>query len=279
MERLPEWTEDSFPGILPNVAAGRVANRFNLSGVNFNVDAACASSLAAIYVAVRELANGDSDMVITGGIDSGQNPFGYLCFSRVTALSGRGHCSTFDQSADGIAISEGVSVVVLKRLEDAERDGDRIYAVIRGVAGSSDGRGRSMTAPRPEGQVVALRRAYEQAGISPSTVGMIEAHGTGTVAGDASELSSLMELFKGAGAAVRTCAVGSVKSMIGHTKAAAGVTVVVFMEQEVILEVRIRLHLLVAAEDGAAAVPIAAKDVNQAVAQFVGNLLERQLLA
>ncbi len=224
MERMPEWTEDSFPGILPNVAAGRVANRFNLSGVNFNVDAACASSLAAIYVAVRELAYGDSDMVITGGIDSGQNPFGYLCFSRVTALSSRGHCSTFDQSADGIAISEGVSVVVLKRLEDAERDGDRIYAVIRGVAGSSDGRGRSMTAPRPEGQIVALRRAYEQAGFSPASVGLIEAHGTGTVAGDASELASLMELFKGAGAAARTCAVGSVKSMIGHTKAAAGVT-------------------------------------------------------
>lgn len=224
MERLPEWTEDSFPGILPNVAAGRVANRFNLSGVNFNVDAACASSLAAIYLAARELACGDSDMVITGGIDSGQNPFGYLCFSRVTALSSRGHCSTFDKSADGIAISEGVSVVVLKRLEDAERDGDRIYAVIRGVAGSSDGRGRSMTAPRPEGQIVALRRAYQQAGFSPSSVGLMEAHGTGTVAGDASELSSLMELFKEAGAATRTCAVGSVKSMIGHTKAAAGVT-------------------------------------------------------
>ncbi len=224
MERLPEWTEDSFPGILPNVAAGRVANRFDFSGVNFNVDAACASSLAAIYVAARELAYGDSDMVVTGGIDSGQNPFGYLCFSRVTALSGRGHCSTFDKGADGIAISEGVSVVVLKRLEDAERDGDRIYAVIRGVAGSSDGRGRSMTAPRPEGQIVALRRAYEQAGFSPSSVGLIEAHGTGTVAGDASELASLMELFKGAGAATRTCAVGSVKSMIGHTKAAAGVT-------------------------------------------------------
>jgi acyl transferase domain-containing protein/NAD(P)H-dependent flavin oxidoreductase YrpB (nitropropane dioxygenase family)/NAD(P)-dependent dehydrogenase (short-subunit alcohol dehydrogenase family)/acyl carrier protein len=224
MERLPEWTEDSFPGILPNVAAGRVANRFNLSGVNFNVDAACASSLAAIYLAARELACGDSDMVITGGIDSGQNPFGYLCFSRVTALSTRGQCSTFDKNADGIAISEGVSVVVLKRLEDAERDGDRMYAVIRGVAGSSDGRGRSMTAPRQEGQIVALRRAYEQAGFSPSSVGLMEAHGTGTVVGDATELSSLMELFKAEGAAARTCAVGSVKSMIGHTKAAAGVT-------------------------------------------------------
>ena len=224
MERLPAWTEDSFPGILPNVAAGRIANRFDLSGVNFNVDAACASSLAAVYIAARELACGDSDMVITGGIDSGQNPFGYLCFSRVTALSGTGHCSTFDKGADGIAISEGVSVVVLKRLADAERDGDRIYAVIRGVAGSSDGRGRSMTAPKPEGQAIALRRAYAQAGISPSTVGLIEAHGTGTVVGDASELSSLTEIFNEAGAAARTCAVGSVKSMVGHTKAAAGVT-------------------------------------------------------
>ena len=105
MERLPEWTEDSFPGILPNVAAGRVANRFDFSGVNFNVDAACASSLAAIYVAVRELSSGDSDMVITGGIDSGQNPFGYLCFSRVTALSTRGHCSTFDKEAPTASLS------------------------------------------------------------------------------------------------------------------------------------------------------------------------------
>jgi len=224
LDRLPEWTEDSFPGILPNVGPGRIANRFDLGGVNFNVDAACASSLAALYVATRELACGDSDVVIAGGIDSGQNPFGYLCFSKVQALSKRGRCKTFDQSADGIAISEGLSVVVLKRLEDAERDGDRVYAVVKGVAGSSDGRGRSLTAPRPEGQVLALRRAYERAGISPSTVGMIEAHGTGTVAGDASELASLLEVFKQAGSAPRSCAVGSVKSMVGHTKAAAGIT-------------------------------------------------------
>lgn len=224
LDRLPEWTEDSFAGLLPNVGPGRVANRFDLGGVNFAVDAACASSLAAIYVAARELVAGDSDMVVTGGIDTGQNPFGYLCFSKSQALSGKGKCSTFDQEADGTAISEGVSVVVLKRLSDAERDGDRIYAVLKGIAGSSDGRGRSMTAPRSEGQSMALRRAYEQAGIRPSKVGLIEAHGTGTVAGDSAELAALTEVFTADGAGERSCAVGSVKSMIGHTKAAAGVT-------------------------------------------------------
>ena len=188
LQELPEWTEDSFAGLLLNVAAGRVANRFDLGGVNFSVDAACASSLAAVYLAARELADHTSDMAIVGGVDTAQSPFGYLCFAKAQALSGRGRCRTFDESADGIAISEGVSMMVLKRLEDAERDSDRIYAVIKGVAGSSDGKGKSMTAPRLEGQILALQRAYAQAGIRPSTVGLIEAHGTGTALGDASEL-------------------------------------------------------------------------------------------
>ena len=224
LERLPEWTEDSFAGILLNVAAGRVSNRFNLGGVNFTVDAACASSLAAVYLAARELRDGSSDMVIVGGVDTVQSPFGYLCFSKSQALSGRGRCRTFDASADGIAISEGISVLVLKRLADAERDGDRIYAVIKGVGGSSDGRGRSMTAPRLEGQQLALDRAYGQAGIRPATVGLVEAHGTGTIAGDATELAALAKVFQEDGAAPQSCAVGSVKSMVGHTKSAAGVT-------------------------------------------------------
>ena len=223
-DRLPEWTEDSFAGLLLNVAAGRVANRFNLGGVNFTVDAACASSLAAVYLASRELARGTSDMVIVGGVDTVQSPFGFLCFSKAQALSPTGRCRTFDEKADGIAISEGIAMVVLKRLEDAERDGDRIYAVIKGVAGSSDGRGRSMTAPRLEGQMLALQRAYAQAGFAPSTVGLIEAHGTGTVAGDAAEIDALAEVFGEDGAAPHSCAIGSVKSMIGHTKSAAGVT-------------------------------------------------------
>jgi acyl transferase domain-containing protein len=129
-DRLPEWTEDSFAGILLNVAAGRAANRFDFGGLNFTVDAACASSLAAVHQGVVELEDGRSDMVIVGGVDTVQGPFGYLCFSQTQALSPRGRCSTFDSQADGIVISEGIAMLCMKRLADAERDGDRIYAVI-----------------------------------------------------------------------------------------------------------------------------------------------------
>ena len=223
LARLPEWTEDSFAGVLLNVTAGRIANRFDFGGLNFTVDAACASSLAAVHLAVRELEAGESDLVLAGGADTVQNPFGYLCFSTAGALSPTGRCRPFDATADGITISEGLGVLVLKRLEDAERDGDRIYAVLRGVAGSSDGRARGLTAPRPEGQLAALRRAYEKAGVSPATVELVEAHGTGTPAGDEAELSALHEVYTAAGASPRSCVLGSVKSMIGHTKCAAGV--------------------------------------------------------
>ena len=224
LQELPEWTEDSFAGLLLNVASGRVANRFDLGGVNFSVDAACASSLAAVYLAARELADHSSDMAIVGGVDTAQSPFGYMCFAKAQALSARGRCRTFDETADGIAISEGISMMVLKRLEDAERDGDRIYAVIKGVAGSSDGKGKSMTAPRLEGQILALQRAYARANIRPSTIGLIEAHGTGTALGDASELSAVADVFAADGAKPQSCAIGSVKSMVGHTKSAAGIT-------------------------------------------------------
>ncbi|WP_422931056.1 SDR family NAD(P)-dependent oxidoreductase [Singulisphaera sp. PoT] len=220
--RLPEWTEDSFPGILLNVAAGRVANRFDLGGANYTVDAACGSSLAAAALAVRELESGAADMVLLGGADTVQNPFTYMAFSKTQAFSPRGRCRPFDASADGIVISEGVAVVVLKRLADAERDGDKIYAVIKGLGASSDGRAKGLTAPRPEGQVRALRRAYAKAGVEPTTVGYVEAHGTGTAAGDLSEVNSLSTVFREAGCETSSCAVGSVKSQIGHTKCAAG---------------------------------------------------------
>ncbi len=220
---LPKWTEDSFAGILMNVAAGRVANRFDLGGVNYTVDAACASSLAAVFQAVKELEGRTSDMVIVGGADTYQGPFSFLCFSKTYALSRNGQCRTFDEKADGIAISEGIGMLVLKRVSDAVRDGDRIYAVIKGVGGSSDGRDKGLTAPRPEGQVRALRRAYAKAGVSPSTVALIEAHGTGTVVGDRTELQSLSQVFEEANAEPESCAIGSVKSMIGHTKNTAGV--------------------------------------------------------
>ncbi|MBI3836167.1 MAG: acyltransferase domain-containing protein, partial [Planctomycetes bacterium] len=220
---LPEWTEDSFAGLLMNVAAGRVANRFDFGGTNYTVDAACASSLAAVRLAVTELESGSSDMVVVGGADTMQSPFAYLCFSKTQALSPTGQCRTFDETADGIVISEGIAMAVLKRLADAERDGDRIYAVIKGVGSSSDGKDKGLTAPRPAGQMRALDRAYAKAGFSPTTVGLIEAHGTGTVAGDQSEVESLTKTFTAAGAKSSSCALGSVKSLIGHTKCTAGV--------------------------------------------------------
>ncbi|WP_371668547.1 SDR family oxidoreductase [Streptomyces sp. NBC_00289] len=220
--QLPRLTEDSFPGMLANVISGRIANRLDLGGANYTVDAACASSLAAVDVACKELVGGTSDVVLCGGADLHNGINDYVLFSSVHALSPTGRSRAFDSSADGIALGEGVACVVLKRLADAERDGDRIYGVIRGVGSSSDGRSLGLTAPRPEGQRTALRRAYRNAGVSPAEVGLVEAHGTGTVVGDRTELTVLGEVFTEAGATAGGCALGSVKSQIGHTKCAAG---------------------------------------------------------
>ncbi|WP_329200706.1 MULTISPECIES: SDR family NAD(P)-dependent oxidoreductase [unclassified Streptomyces] len=221
-EQLPHLTEDSFPGVLANVIAGRVANRLDLGGANCTVDAACASSLAALDLACRQLRDGDSDMVLCGGADVHNGINDYLMFASVRALSPGGRCRPFDAAADGIALGEGVGALVLKRLADAERDGDRVYAVIKAVGAASDGRSLGLTAPRPEGQRRALERAYERAGISPGEVGLVEAHGTGTVVGDSTELTVLSDLFTASGAQPGSCALGSVKSQIGHTKCAAG---------------------------------------------------------
>ncbi|MGW8877730.1 SDR family NAD(P)-dependent oxidoreductase [Streptomyces mirabilis] len=221
-EQLPKLTEDSFPGILANVIAGRIANRLDLGGANYTVDAACASSLTAVDVACKELASGTSDLVLCGGADLHNGINDYLLFASAHALSPSGRSAPFDSAADGIALGEGVGCVVLKRLADAERDGDRVYAVIKGVGSASDGRALGLTAPRPEGQYNALTRAYRNAGISPAEVGLVEAHGTGTVVGDRTELGSLTRVFEEAGAPPGACALGSVKSQIGHTKCAAG---------------------------------------------------------
>lgn len=221
-EVLPEWTEDSFPGILTNVTAGRVANRFDFGGANFTVDGACASSLVALHLGVKELESRTSHTVIVGGADCMQNAFTYLAFARTQALSASGVCRPLDERSDGIVLGEGIAVVVLKRLEDAQRDGDRVYAVIKGVGASSDGKDKSLTAPRKEGQVRALRRAYEKADVSPSTVELIEAHATGTAVGDRTEMEALSEVLRTSGSKPQGCAVGSVKSMVGHTKAASG---------------------------------------------------------
>ncbi|MDH4260515.1 MAG: beta-ketoacyl synthase, partial [Gammaproteobacteria bacterium] len=158
------WQENSFPGLLGNVAAGRVASRLDLGGTNCVVDAACASSLAAIHLAGLELSAGRSDMVITGGVDTFNDIFMYMCFSKTPALSPTGDAKPFDRDCDGTVLGEGLGLLVLKRLEDAERDGDRIYAVLKGIGSSSDGRSSAIYAPRAGGQKLALQRAYEDAG-------------------------------------------------------------------------------------------------------------------
>ena len=217
------WNESNFPGLLGNVVAGRIANRLDLGGTNCVTDAACASTFSALSMAVQELQLGESDMVISGGVDTINDIFMFMCFSKTPALSPTGDCRPFSDQADGTMLGEGLGMVALKRLEDAERDGNRIYAVINGIGASSDGRAKSVYAPRPEGQARALRRAYEKTGYGPETVELIEAHGTGTVAGDAAEFSGLTAAFDESGRADRQwCALGSVKSQIGHTKAAAG---------------------------------------------------------
>jgi acyl transferase domain-containing protein/NADP-dependent 3-hydroxy acid dehydrogenase YdfG len=217
------WQEETFPGLLSNVVSGRIANKFDLHGVNHTTDAACASSLAALYSAVGELSLERSDLVITGGVDTANDILMYKCFSSTPALSPTGDCRPFSAAADGTMLGEGAVMFALKRLADAERDGDHVHAVIRGVGASSDGRGAAIYAPLPAGQVRALRRAYEQAGYGPETVELVEAHGTGTTAGDAAEFTALREVFDGTGREDRQwCALGSVKSQVGHTKAAAG---------------------------------------------------------
>ncbi|MCD2104584.1 type I polyketide synthase [Rhodococcus erythropolis] len=216
------WEENSFPGLLANVVAGRVANRFGLGGINCTVDAACAASLAALRTAVAELLDGRADTMITGGVDTENSIFIYMCFSKVGALSPTGQISPFSAQADGTLLGEGISMVALRRLSDAQRDGNRIYAVIRGLGSSSDGRSKSIYAPRAEGQRIALDRAYADAECSPASVELFEAHATGTAVGDRTEIEALGGLLRDAGDETSYAAVGSVKSQIGHTKGAAG---------------------------------------------------------
>jgi acyl transferase domain-containing protein/NAD(P)-dependent dehydrogenase (short-subunit alcohol dehydrogenase family) len=220
-EEYVPWRENSFPGLLGNVVAGRICNRLDLGGTNCVVDAACASSMSAINLSLMELYTGRSRMVVTGGVDTLNDIFMHMCFARTQILSPTGDARPFSSQADGTVLGEGIGILIMKRLADAEADGDRILAVLKGIGSSSDGRSQSIYAPRAEGQLKALRKAYAAAEIAPETIDLIEAHGTGTRVGDKTEIEALKKLFGDADAAP-FCALGSVKSMIGHTKAAAG---------------------------------------------------------
>jgi acyl transferase domain-containing protein len=220
---LPLFNAETAPGLVSNIMCGRIANRLDLRGPNYAVDAACASSLIAVDLGMRELVTGRCDLALVGGVNVSTPPIVFMVFCQLGALSRREQIRPFDKDADGVLLGEGLGIAVLKRREDAERDGDHIYALLKGVGISSDGRGLAVLAPRLEGEVLALRRAYETTDISPRTVGLIEAHGTGTLVGDLTEIQALSQVFGPRNGASRLCAIGSVKSMISHTIPAAGI--------------------------------------------------------
>jgi acyl transferase domain-containing protein/NAD(P)-dependent dehydrogenase (short-subunit alcohol dehydrogenase family)/acyl carrier protein len=224
-KHLPKVTEDTMPGELANCIAGRIANLYNLHGPNYVCDAACASAMAAMTAAVEGLIQQDYDAVITGGIDRNMGAPTFVKFCKIGALSATGS-RPFAEGADGFVMGEGAAILLLKRLADAERDGDKIYAVIRGIGASSDGKGKGITAPNPVGQKFCLERAWKNAALSPATATLIEGHGTSTRVGDIVEAQSMADMLSPHHLPVHSIALGSVKSNIGHLKGAAGAAAV-----------------------------------------------------
>ncbi len=220
-KHLPEITEDSMPGELANCIAGRIANIYNFHGPNFICDAACASAMAAMSAAVEGLVANNFDAVVTGGIDRNMGVQTFVKFCKIGALSATG-TRPYAEGADGFVMGEGSAIFVMKRLADAERDGDKIYAVLRGIGASSDGKGKGITAPNPVGQKFCLERAWQNAGLSPATATLMEGHGTSTRVGDVVEAQCITDLLSSQHLPTHSVALGSVKSNIGHLKGAAG---------------------------------------------------------
>ncbi len=219
---FPPVTEDTLAGSLSNTISGRICNFLNFHGGGYTVDGACASSLIAVATAATALARGDLDLVLAGGVDVSLDPFELVGFAKTGALTSQ-DMKVYDRTASGFIPGEGCGFVVLKRLEDAHADGNYVYAVLRGWGISSDGRG-SITAPNREGQSKAILRAYARAGYSPHDIAFVEGHGTGTPVGDRTELEAIALAVSSNGeVASRSCGVTSFKSIVGHTKAAAGI--------------------------------------------------------
>ncbi len=222
---LPPFTAEMAPGMVPNVVTGRIANRLGLMGPNYVIDAACSSSLVAVEMGIQELLNRRCDVMLAGGVHVPSPPQLHMIFAQLGALS-RNHIRPFDNQADGTLLSEGCGILVLKRRQDAERDCDRIYALVKGMGVSSDGKALGLLAPRFEGEVLALKRAYygesKEPRIDPATIGLVEAHGTGIPLGDRTEVQSLAHVFGNRQEQLPHRALGSVKSMIGHCTIAAG---------------------------------------------------------
>ncbi|TGD76270.1 4'-phosphopantetheinyl transferase superfamily protein [Mangrovimicrobium sediminis] len=223
LKQLPQFNADVAPSLVPNVMTGRIANRLNLRGPNYILDAACSSSLLAVGAAIDELRNHRSRMMIAGGVNASLPAEVSVIFTQLGALSRRGRVRPFESGSDGTLLGEGLGMVVLKRLEDALADEDRIYAVLRGVGQASDGRATGLLAPSMDGELLAMQRAYEQSGVDPSSLGMIEAHGTGIPLGDRTEITALRTLLGERTRPMGSVAIGSVKSMISHCIPAAGI--------------------------------------------------------
>ncbi len=224
--RFREINEDSMPGELANVIAGRIANVFNLRGKNLTTDAACASSMAAIDEAYKSLISKEVDVVLCGGADRSMDVSTYVKFCKIGALSPDGSYP-FDERANGFVMGEGVGFFVLKRLSDAISHGDKIYALVRGVGSSSDGRGKGITAPNPIGQELAIRRALKAGKVSPHEISLIEAHGTSTKVGDVVEVDTISKVFMEDNVKLSSIPIGSIKSQIGHLKSAAGAAAII----------------------------------------------------
>lgn len=226
---LPKIAPDAVPGLIPNILTGRIANRLDLMGPNYIIDAACASSLITIDLAMNELRSGNADVMLAGGVNTTTSPLVYAVFCSVNALARDGLIRPFGREGSGTVLGEGAGIVVLKRLSDALAAGDRIHAVVKGSGQSSDGKSTGLMAPRREGAELAVRRAYEGSGIDPATIGLVEAHGTGITLGEKVEVDALRAVFGERQGPVPKVAIGSVKSMIGHCIPAAGSASVIKM--------------------------------------------------
>jgi acyl transferase domain-containing protein/phosphopantetheinyl transferase len=221
-ESLLPFRPETAPSIIPNITSSLTSNRFHFIGPCFTVDAACASSLISVEIALRDLESGSCDLALSGGIHIQNNVPFLSVFSAVQALSRSETIRPFDKNADGTVPGEGVGILVLKRLNDAIRDNNRIYALIKAVGTSSDGRTAGVLAPSEKGQVLSMETAYQRANLSARTIGLIEAHGAGTQMGDDTEIKSLLSVFGKRPLDSLPTALGSVKSMIGHSMPAAG---------------------------------------------------------